>query len=272
MRDLDLQEPHEQHQLPGNSTGLDEDVGCWGSSEKDRFDDVEQKESHVSLKSEFLSERKDKLDRKSEKPDKLNSRSVSFVVEKASVHQRSGHTRSGPRRKISNRRSTSPVNSTQKVVPVLDTLSSSVPYGRRLHPNSALKIYALAKMRQRTTSGRSLVTRPLERQHSFVKHNTSELSIDVDLTISDGVDRGIGSIPNTFVDTPGHGWIPKTNVDTQTEGVVAKNKEGHKDKKDLINWCINALSEKSRYPIFSPKPRLRSRRSELRDEGKATIT
>ena len=60
-------------------------------------------------------------------------------------------------------------------------------------------------------------------------------------------------------------------MDRQGDEVMAgtvKDKERRREKKDLFGWCINALSEKAKYPIFSPKPRLRSRRSMLKDEGK----
>ena len=264
MRNLQLQ-------LPNDSTELYEDVECSDSSEEDGIDDVEQKENDVSLKSEFENEHE--LDTGSEKPDKLTSKSVSFVVRETSEQfkpQKTRSTRSGPRRKISNRHSVPAANFTRKVVPVLDTPSSHVSHGQRLHPSSALKIYALAKTRQRSASGRSLVSRAQKKQcNSFVKHNTSEMSIVEDFAMNDGVDRDIGRISKTFVDIPYDARrMPMTNVDRQSDEVVTKDKERRKEKKDLVNWCINALSEKAKYPVFSPKPRLRSRRSELRDEGR----
>ena len=247
MSNLHLQEPL---RLP--STDLDEDPRYSNLSEEDSSDDLKEQKSHTSL----------------------ISKSVSFVVTEASQELKPREfvpTRSVPRRKISGWRSVSPVNFAPKVVPVLDSPSDNNSYGQRLHPSSALKIYALAKTRQRTGSGRSLVSRPRVKQRSFVKHNTSEMSIGGHFTMNDGIDRGIGRIPKTFVDIPGHGWEPQTVMDRQGDEVMAgtvKDKERRREKKDLIGWCIHALSEKAKYPIFSPKPRLRSRRSMLKDEGK----
>ena len=257
MSKLHLQEPREQLQLPGNSADVYEDLEYSNLSEEDIADNVEQQESHASL-SELESKHEDKST--SQTPDKLISKSVSFVVTEAEElnPRECRSTRSLPRRKISARRSVSPVNFTPKVVPVLDAPSNDNSYGQRLQPSSALKIYALAKTRRRTASGRSLVSRPQVKQPSFVKHNTSEASIGGNFTMNDGIDKDVVRIPTTFVDMQG---------DEVITGRV-KDKERRKEKKDLINWCINALSEKAKYPIFSPKPRLRSRRSVLQDEGK----
>ena len=266
MSNLHLLEPL---RLP--STDLDEDPRYSYLSEEDGSDDLKEQKSHTSL-NEFENENKPSA--LSETPDKLISKSVSFVVTEASQELKPREfvpTRSVPRRKISGRRSVSPVNFASKVVPVLDSPSDNNSYGQRLHPSSALKIYALAKTRQRTGSGLSLVSRPRVKQRSFVKHNTSEISIGRNFTMNDGIDRDIGRIPKTFVDIPSHGWEPQTVMDRQGDEVMAgtvKDKERRREKKDLIGWCINALSEKAKYPIFSPKPRLRSQRSMLKDEGK----
>ena len=257
ISNLDIQESRNQLQSPDNSPDCDKDL----HSEEENAVLNEQESTYSSDNDDDHFE--DNLDTTDEKPDVLTSKNVSFVVTEApGDFKRQGlvSTRSMPRRKISGRRSVSPINSTPKVVPVLGSQSNDDAHGQRLHPSSALKIYALAKTRRRTASGGSLVSRPRVKQCSFVKHNTSEVSIH-----ENDIERNVARIPKTFVAIQADGGVSRTLEDNQGGKVEVKDKERRKEKKDLVNWCLNALSEKAKYPIFSPKPRLRSRRSMLKE-------
>lgn len=254
---LDIQESRNQLQSPDinpdRNNDLDSEVEKAISSEQESTFSSDNEDEHS----------KDNLETADEKLDILPSKSVSFVVTETSEEfDRKGlvSTRSVPRRKISGRRSVSPVTFTRKVVPVLGSPSNDDPQGQRLHPSSALKIYALAKTRRRTASRASLVSRPRMKQRSFVKHNTSEVSIH-----ENDIEKNVARIPKAFVATQADAGVSTTVRDSRSGEVIAKDKERRRDTKDLVNWCLNALSEKTKYPIFSPKPRLRSRRSMLKE-------
>lgn len=254
---LDIQESRNQLQSPDinpdRNNDLDSEVEKAISSEQESTFSSDNEDEHS----------KDNLETADEKLDILPSKSVSFVVTETSEEfdrKELVSTRSVPRRKISGRRSVSPVTFTRKVVPVLGSPSNDDPQGQRLHPSSALKIYALAKTRRRTASRASLVSRPRMKQRSFVKHNTSEVSIH-----ENDIEKNVARIPKAFVATQADAGVSTTVRDSRSGEVIAKDKERRRDTKDLVNWCLNALSEKTKYPIFSPKPRLRSRRSMLKE-------
>ena len=264
---LDLEESPQRLHSPCNSIHSNDNINSSNLS-SDRISN--QKESMTSLSD---ADDSDTPDTRNETTEKVVSKSVSFVIARPSDESKPREmlpTRSLPRRKISNRRSVSPVNVVEKIVPVLDSPPNSDTYGQRLHPNSALKIYALAKSRRRTLSSGVLVSRPRTKQRGFVKHNTSEASIaGGNLTTGDGFSRDIDGIPRTFVDIP-----PFNRQDRRGGEVIeetAKDKVKPKGKRDLMSWCVNALSEKAKYPIFSSKPRLRTQRSLLKDEGKVLL-
>ena len=248
---LDIQESRNQLQSPDidRNNDLDSEVEKAISSEQESTFSSDNEDEHS----------KDNLETADEKP----SKNVSFVVTETSEEfDRKGlvSTRSVPRRKISGRRSVSPVTFTRKVVPVLGSPSNDDPQGQRLHPSSALKIYALAKTRRRTASRVSLVSRPRMKQRSFVKHNTSEVSI-----YENDIEKNVARIPKAFVATQADAGVSTTVGDRRGGEAIVKDKEKRRDTKDLVNWCLNALSEKTKYPIFSPKPRLKSRRSMLKE-------
>ena len=248
---LDIQESRNQLQSsdinPDRNNDLDPEVEKAISSKQESTFSSDNEDEHS----------KDNLETADEKP----SKNVSFVVTETSEEfDRKGlvSTRSVPRRKISGRRSVSPV--TRKVVPVLGSLSNDDPQGQRLHPSSALKIYALAKTRRRTASRVSLVSRPRMKQRSFVKHNTSEVSIH-----ENDIEKNVARVPKAFVATQADAGVSTTVGDSRSGEAIVKDKEKRRDTKNLVNWCLSALSEKTKYPIFSPKPRLKSRRSMLKE-------
>lgn len=267
MPNLDLQETRDLLGLPSNNTDFNENM--------ERLN-LPNGVTWVSIdhpKNTYLSDNEDenKKDSRSENPDEVTSKNVSFILSKANSEEETPReiisSRSLRRLKISGRRSVSPVNST-KVVPVLNSSSNEDIHAQRLHPNSALKIYALAKTRRRTISGRSLVSSPNMKRHSLVKHYPSEASIG---DFSNNM--GNGGIPRTGEDILDYDKIAKTVVGTHINEVKAetvRNKDTSfgKKKKDLVSWCMQALSEKAKHPILSPKPRFRSQRSLLKDEGK----
>ncbi|XP_028398309.1 uncharacterized protein LOC114521934 [Dendronephthya gigantea] len=259
MSNLEHQETCDQLGLPSNDTDFNENMERLNLPKEDSWFLRE----HPTKNTDLSDDEDNTEETRNENLDEVTSRNVSFILSKANGKEETSQeiisSRSLRRRKISGRRSVSPVSST-KVVPILNSSSNEDTRGERLHPNSALKIYALAKTRRRTISGRSLVSKPNMKQHILMKHNTSQASI---------MDNG--GISRTFVDILGYNKTPKTVVDTHVNEVITetvKNKDTKKEKKDLVNWCMRALSEKAKYPIFSPKPRLRSRRSLLKDEGK----
>ena len=243
---------HESLQFPDSDDDRHENLECEGSSDENMVVLDEREDASLGLYGDIS-------DTTSEKTNKLTSKSVSFVVTDGSEEFKPRAIippKSRPKLKTRpGRRSVSPINVTSKVVPVMDSPPNGDTRGQRLHPNSALKIYALAKSRQRSPSGQYLISRPREKQRSFVKHNTSEISILED------TDRGRDRIPN-------NSDPDKQGGEVITETVKDNERHVRKEARDLMSWCMNALSEKSKYPIFSPRPRLRSRRSLLKDKGR----
>ena len=167
-----------------------------------------------------------------------------------------------PSQRITNklgRRSASPESPSAKVVSVLDLPFVDEEGGQRLHPSSALKIYALAKTCRKSCSGKSLLSRPRIKRRSFAKHSEIEESFHANhsLEITDDELRRI--------------MINRSAVPEPRRTKIADERKKPREKKDLVKWCLDALSEKGKRPVFSPKPRLRSRRSAHFDKshGKA---
>lgn len=269
LSNLYFTKPSQQVELPRNYIDFSEDVSCSNSSEEDEIDDSNEQ---GSLSYHSLLVENNPEDGAKETLRKSATRSVSFVVadnsEDSKQVRKLSHAKSAPRRRLSDRRSGSPVNVTSKVVPLLDVPSNDGSRGKRLHPNSALKIYALAKTRRKTAGCRLLYSRPPVKLDGYLKHDTSEVSTDLDFLLNDGMDRDIST---TFVDTRGYDMMSKTVASGQDGNVTrdtVRYKKRQKEKKDLMSWCLNALSEKAKYPILSSKPKLRSRRSILTDKGK----
>ena len=147
----------------------------------------------------------------------------------------------------STRRSLSPVKPCPKVVSMLDTQFAKGKSVQEIHSSSALKIYALAKMHRESSSSVPLVSRPRSERRSRARHYPSQESFSAHELTNEELKR----ILETSEDVRRTLW---TNTEQETRGKL-------RDKKDLVNWCINALRNKGQYPEFTHKPRLRSRRS-----------
>ncbi|XP_046841279.1 uncharacterized protein LOC124435388 [Xenia sp. Carnegie-2017] len=191
---------------------------------------------------------------------KPSRKSVSFFVSRPpedKLSLRIEPMQCAPGGKISGRRSVSPSALTEKVVPVLDVKTSEyAAESQWSYPTSSLKIYALAKTRQQAVRGRPLVSRPRDKPRSCVKHVTSEMSI----ARARRTKINPTKINEVVVNEP-----PDNSVD-----ILSKRNENTK-KKDLMSWCVKALTEKHKYPVLNPKPRLRSRKSMLHEQGKQIV-